>query len=720
NGYVDRLYFLSDGKPQPNPIDDPGSSIDNRLTNTEEAAWRDLINSKDVEAFMLNIGSTNQTDINANLRDLDDDQPGTVITVAPDLSNLQQLLVATINQAETTGNVLTNDVAGADGGAQVLNIFFTLASSQAATAYLQAHPELAGATSTGSTITIPIQDVDVVTPVGNKIHIDANGNFTYTSTHYELDDSLFYTIKDKDGDTSTTKLLFDLDGVASLNASGQSIDGPLVGATIFQDQNANSIVDANESATLSGNDGAYSLMIIDANKDGVINSQDGRLVSVGGTDTATGLSYQIQLFAPVDSKVITPLTSLLEIQLENGKDAKTTNDNLVKALGLAPGSDLTKLNPILSANNQQQALIQAASVMTLSIQLSVAYSLLLGGEQLDYVQNVYKAIGDQILGLHETANFSNIDLIHSIVNDVSQQLQLEPAKLEPIVEMMKASQNALQFSINHLAEGSDPVEVISQVQNITQGAFAHAITDYYHGNLSQEALNNLLVVLPKETPTENDAFISDSHHPASNDNAMVAHQDQSVEAIKGNIIPESTDPHQSQQSVVSFKYYNEANEFVEAEVGKNVITKNGSQIVINEDGSFSIIPNHQGASFNEVIEFTSINQQGVHQSAIIGIHTADIKPDFSAIATQVEQNDNYIVDASDIAHHDQISMNDLDINQSTLAQLPDNQAEVTLSSMQSANSAPHIESTGATVVIEQITAPAPVAPPPIEQQTHEN
>ncbi|MBN9286288.1 MAG: hypothetical protein J0H47_00005, partial [Gammaproteobacteria bacterium] len=109
-----------------------------------------------------------------------------------------------------------------DQNPQVVNIFFTLADNNAANAYKNAHPELTGVTVDGNKVIIPVQNVDITTPVGNTIHIDANGDFTYT-THYNSnniggqDDEMYYTMKDGDGDTATAELCFDIDGKVKIS-----------------------------------------------------------------------------------------------------------------------------------------------------------------------------------------------------------------------------------------------------------------------------------------------------------------------------------------------------------------------------------------------------------------------------------------------------------------------------------------------------------------------
>ncbi len=225
NDHIDRLYWLSDGAPMP---------ASTALSDAQELAWRNLVNANNIEVYMLNIGSTNINEINNNLRDLDDDQPGTVITVEPDLSNLQQLLIDTINQSEVQGNVLANDIAGADQNPEVVNVYFFLADNAAANAYLAEHSDLIGATVDGNKVTIPIPNANITTPLGNILHIEADGDFTYTTMSHDDQnqgdhDNMFYTMRDGDGDRASAELCFLVDlGVMITNLTPKAQGGDVV------------------------------------------------------------------------------------------------------------------------------------------------------------------------------------------------------------------------------------------------------------------------------------------------------------------------------------------------------------------------------------------------------------------------------------------------------------------------------------------------------------
>ena len=294
---------------------------------------------------------------------------------------------------------------------------------------------------------------------------------------------------DKDGDTAAQSFTVHLDGTAASSTPGYSIDGPIVGATVFQDLNFDSVLSSNENYSITDNYGAYNLMAIDTNLDGMTNYLDGRLVSYGGTDSETGLSYNIPFYAPLGSEVISPLTSILEVQIENSlnHDLTQINEHLANVLGLG-STDLQSLNPISAAEQGNvQALTQAAGIMTLSVQLSAALDGMLGTTSDHHVNDIYKAIGDEVMKLSDgsVADFSQTSLLSAIVDNLSSQLGIESSKFDPIMDVLKSSQDALKSSVANLSEGEDVVSAISSVQQVTQGVYAEAITHFYQTDSGQ-------------------------------------------------------------------------------------------------------------------------------------------------------------------------------------------------------------------------------------------
>ncbi|MBN9286343.1 MAG: VWA domain-containing protein, partial [Gammaproteobacteria bacterium] len=229
DGYINKDYFISDGQPN---VGVPNSSQLN--------VWQNTIAQYDYDAIVLNIAPSNQSSVDQYLAPIANpgDSPA-VIHVASDLSNLQSILVGTIeHSSQINGNVLTNDTLGADNSAQhpthVSEVDFTLSSSAAAQAYLAAHPELVGATTNGSSVLIPLDSnggiITFATPNGGILKMSANGDFFYTAkTDTHVGDDIFtYKIIDGDGDVSSTQLTVHVSSSSSLTAQTMSLSASVV------------------------------------------------------------------------------------------------------------------------------------------------------------------------------------------------------------------------------------------------------------------------------------------------------------------------------------------------------------------------------------------------------------------------------------------------------------------------------------------------------------
>src|SRR5262249_1947737 len=124
------------------------------------------------------------------------------------------------------------------------------------------------------------------------------------------------------------------------------------GVPDFLDRNGNGLQDAgepDEPSALSSPGGHFNFMIpavFDANGDGLLELDEGRLVAQGGTIIDTGLPLQMTLTAPPGSGVIPPLTTLMVgLMDQQGWSWDVADVRLAEALGL-PAIDLTQFDPI--------------------------------------------------------------------------------------------------------------------------------------------------------------------------------------------------------------------------------------------------------------------------------------------------------------------------------------------------------------------------------------
>ncbi|MEI6359782.1 MAG: Ig-like domain-containing protein, partial [Synechococcus sp. ELA619] len=254
-------------------------------------------------------------------------------------------------------------------------------------------------------------------------------------------------------------------GVVVSGGTTATIDGTIVGATLFIDLNHDGVAQAGEIIGTSDQHGRLDFVVdlsqLDANGDGQFVIGEARAVLSGGVDVDTHLAYEINLYGPAGSSVISPFTSLLQPLLEDGKDLASASSLLIAHLGLPAGSDLLSLNPI---EGSHLVMGQNASVMTAAVQFSELLAHQLGTDEAHASFSVFSAISHVVAGLPDgqVADFSDPALLHAI----SDQLQLTHGMGSEVSDFMLASQLALHHSLDTLPAGGDALAAISEVQHL--------------------------------------------------------------------------------------------------------------------------------------------------------------------------------------------------------------------------------------------------------------
>ncbi|CZH22356.1 Poly(beta-D-mannuronate) C5 epimerase 2 [Legionella pneumophila] len=285
-----------------------------------------------------------------------------------------------------------------------------------------------------------------------------------------------------------------LSGSVVITGNTATIDGTIVGAVLYLDLNANNQEDEGERLGITDQYGHVEWVVdlskFDVNGDGQYVIGEARAVQTGGFDIDTGLSYEINLYGPVGSAVISPLTSLLQAQLEAGMDYETANAALVARLGLPEGTQIISFNPITGSG---EVLAQNAGVMTAAIQFSEIAAIHYSTDEGHVSFAVFEAISKALLELPEgvVADFGDEGFLQSIAN----YLGLDALVTSDMIDYMATSQKALEASILTLAPGEDALTAISKIQHVTQGIYAQAIEMALIGYLPLDALKNMSAVL---------------------------------------------------------------------------------------------------------------------------------------------------------------------------------------------------------------------------------
>jgi Mg-chelatase subunit ChlD len=339
----------------------------------------------------------------------------------------------------------------------------------------------------------------------DKIVINGS-NITGVAVSTPVANTYTITVNYSDATTEFFKVL--LSNAAVLNDGGQNqssgvvvsggtatIDGTIVGAVLYIDLNANNQEDAGERLGITDQYGHVEWVVdltkLDVNGDGQYTLGEARAVQTGGFDIDTGLSYEINLFGPVGSAIISPLTSLLQAQLESGLDYSTANANIVSHLGLPEGSDILSLNPITTGTHE--ILVQNAAVMTAAVQFAEIAAIHYSTDEGHVSFMIFEAISKALLDLpgDVVADFSDTVFLQSI----AMYLNLGELVGPDVLEFMAASQRALQTSIDTLVPGENPLAVISEVQHLTQGSYAQTLEFVTKGYLSSQILFDLSAII---------------------------------------------------------------------------------------------------------------------------------------------------------------------------------------------------------------------------------
>ncbi|HAT2057957.1 TPA: type I secretion C-terminal target domain-containing protein, partial [Legionella pneumophila] len=330
-----------------------------------------------------------------------------------------------------------------------------------------------------------ITGVSVSTPVSNTYTITVSYSDAAATEHFKVTLSNGALLNDS-GKTH-------LNGVV-ISGGTATIDGTIVGAVLYLDLNANNQEDEGERLGITNQYGHVEWVVdlskFDVNGDGQYVIGEARAVQTGGFDIDTGLSYEINLYGPVGSAVISPLTSLLQAQLEAGMDYETANAALVARLGLPEGTQIISFNPITGSG---EVLAQNAGVMTAAIQFAEIAAIHYSTDESHVSFAVFEAISKALLELPEgvVADFGDEGFLQSISN----YLGLDALVTSDMIDYMAAGQKALEASILTLAPGEDALTAISKIQHVTQGIYAQAIEMALIGYLPLDALKNMSAVL---------------------------------------------------------------------------------------------------------------------------------------------------------------------------------------------------------------------------------
>jgi len=390
---------------------------------------------------------------------------------------------------------------------------------------------LDGASDVDSSDSLTIADLTLtggdgsgVTLNGTSLDVDSNA-YNYLNDGENAVITYQYNVIDGNGGITPQTATITITGINDAPAilEGAVTDGYIVGATVFSDNNDNGVFDAGDVTTTTSGIGGFSL-----------EGATGDLYMSGGTDVATGLTFDGVLRAPAGSTSITALTTLVaEVGDQEGYDP-------VLQVGYAFGipaisnSILTTdpIEAILSGDSETGMTLMSLATQVLNTVVQVA-SLVEGASGgtitiSDAMDAVFAELSTAIINW-SPYNLTNSGSISTLIDNLT-------AGLAPEVQSSAASliANTNTAVENISVEGVDFLTAVTQVSIVAQGESSEAMsTDASTGT----AINITAIDAALETLIS-DAVVGDidggkpvfTYEPVGN-----------VDLIRSNLLPDEGD-----------------------------------------------------------------------------------------------------------------------------------------------------------------------------------
>jgi len=184
--------------------------------------------------------------------------------------------------------------------------------------------------------------------------------------------------------------------------SGKVIDGYIKNANVCLDLNNNNSCDEDEPSTKTDNNGNFEFEI----------AQSGTILAYGGVDLSTRLPFEGVLKAPSDSKNITPLTTLLNELISNGKSKDEALNDIAMILDIDKKS--IEEDPIVKLIDRDDTLLKA----NLKLEKTIEALSNTKDDFLKTLENIAKVINNKKANSFE-------DLIDGIVKDETRKESLK-------------------------------------------------------------------------------------------------------------------------------------------------------------------------------------------------------------------------------------------------------------------------------------------------------
>ena len=236
---------------------------------------------------------------------------------------------------------------------------------------------------------------------------------------------------------------------------GRAVDGPLAGAlVVFEDCNRQSV---------------------ETNQEGFFefptNCSASALTVTGGIDRATNLPFTATLKAPRSSSnevIVSPITTLIQVQVEKGIDVNTASQQIAQALGLT-GTNL------LSADPMQNQELYTKTVVVQQLVEQIKHSIAPLGDAIPEEEFTLATFAALTAALTSTTSISNLQDPAIIQATITQTLTSIQEHLEPAYQNNLAAVSANLAALATPAILSNVKAVESTLQSLPASTFNQGV-----------------------------------------------------------------------------------------------------------------------------------------------------------------------------------------------------------------------------------------------------
>ncbi|MBD1828331.1 DUF4347 domain-containing protein [Microcoleus vaginatus GB1-A2] len=343
----------------------------------------------------------------------------------------------------------------------------------------------------------------------------------------------------------------------SSSTRGRAINGYMAGATVFFDANFNGVKDESEPFSITNADGSFDLDVslddFDKNNSGDLEPDEGKIVLRDGINTSTYLPQQTPLFATPDATVVTPLTTLLTELIEQGIDPNQAQIQVISALGVSSGIDLTSYDPLqaITQNDPNALAVYAAHAQVQNTIVSIA-DLISGASTTaknEIGDRVISAVANQIKS--GALDLSNATQLQAIIESATSQLQVPQLSsiAADAAQIIAEGNQRIGAIASSNTSPSDAATEIARIQKVAQGEVAQDLLQVAAGNKTIQSaisentgasLNTKIQLATANNPTvRNTLDTDDSSTPSTPDEPF---PESGIEFVKdGENTTESTD-----------------------------------------------------------------------------------------------------------------------------------------------------------------------------------